>query len=378
MCIRDSNNGIQVRYVTDDETANLALNNPSPPFPVIRGNSGSPLMHNKFMVIDAESQNNSWVLTGSTNWTEQNLALDFNNLLVIQDRTLAKAYTLEFEEMWGSSNPTPGVFTVKFGEDKANNTPHQFHVNGMDIESYFSPSDNTTINIINAIKTGNHEVLFALLTFTNNELGNAIIDANQSGATVRGMINNVNDQGGEFTFLMNNGVNVIDPDLQGSLHHKYCLIDPANPDSDPMVITGSHNWSGAAETSNDENTLIFHDATIANIFQQEFEARWCEATGGTACTTTSQEEVNEIPGFEASVFPNPVKDQTTISIEMEERNTIGISLWSQNGQLLQTTILRNVQGSATEQMDLSGFAAGNYLVTFQIGEKIAVKKLIKL
>ena len=53
-----------------------------------------------------------------------------------------------------------------------------------------------------------------------------------------------------------------------------------------------------------------------------------------------------------------MKDQTTISIEMEERNTIGISLWNQNGQLLQTTILRNVQGSATEQMDLSGFAAG--------------------
>ena len=69
------------------------------------------------------------------------------------------------------------------------------------------------------------------------------------------------------------------------------------------MITGSHNWSAGAETRNDENTLIFHDELMANIYIQEFEARWCEVMGGAECTTTSQEEVNEIPGFDATVFP---------------------------------------------------------------------------
>ncbi len=372
------NNGIQVRYIADDETLNSALQNPVPPFSVLKGNAGSPLMHNKFMVIDADSQNDSWVLMGSTNWTSQNIADDYNNMVIIQDHTLARAYTMEFEEMWGSSNPTPNFFAVKFGEFKTDNTPHHFQVNGMDIESYFSPSDNTTLNIIDAIESAEDEVLFAILTFTNNELGSTILEAHQSGISVRGIIDNINDQGGEYNFLSNNGVNVTPDNTTRSTHHKYCLVDPSNTGSDPLVITGSHNWSAGADTRNDENTLIFHDATLANIFLQEFEARWCEVMGGTTCTTTSQEEVNEIPGFEASIFPNPASDRTTISIEMEERNTVGISLWNQNGQLLQTSILRNVQGNLTEPLNLSTLSAGNYLVTFQVGEQVAVKKFVKL
>ena len=47
-------------------------------------------------------------------------------------------------------------------------------------------------------------------------------------------------------------------------------------DSDPLVITGSHNWSTAAETNNDENTIIIHDANIANQFYQEFYMRMSE------------------------------------------------------------------------------------------------------
>ena len=59
-------------------------------------------------------------------------------------------------------------------------------------------------------------------------------------------------------------------------HHKYAIIDASNVSADPIVLTGSHNWSGNAENNSDENTLIIHDATIANIYLQEFEKRWGE------------------------------------------------------------------------------------------------------
>ncbi|MCU0613306.1 MAG: hypothetical protein MUE60_16160, partial [Candidatus Eisenbacteria bacterium] len=45
------------------------------------------------------------------------------------------------------------------------------------------------------------------------------------------------------------------------------------------VITGSHNWSSSAETTNDENTLIIHSPVIANLYLQEFAARY-HAAGG--------------------------------------------------------------------------------------------------
>ena len=44
-------------------------------------------------------------------------------------------------------------------------------------------------------------------------------------------------------------------------------------ESDPTVITGSMNWSANGDDTNDENTLIIHDAAVANQFYQEFAAR---------------------------------------------------------------------------------------------------------
>ncbi len=367
------NNGVQVRYVTDDETGNLALQNPTPPFPVIKGNIDG-LMHNKFFVFDADSEDESWVIMGSTNMTEQNLADDFNNMVAIQDQALAKTYTKEFQEIWGSDGPNPGIFNVKFGADKSDDTPHLFNINGMTVESYFSPTDNTSIGIGGAISSANDDFQFAVLTFTNNELGNAVLNAHNASVDVRGIINNINDQGSEYQYLLDNGVNVSPDNTTVQTHHKYCIVDATNPASDPQVVTGSHNWSASADTRNDENTLIFHDADIANIFLQEFEARWCEATAGSNCVTSST-VINGIDGFEATVFPNPAVDQSTIKMEVETQNDVIINVWDFNGRMLQSTILRDVQGEVTEQLFLNGMPSGTYIVTFKIDDKISSRKL---
>ncbi len=367
------NNGVQVRYITDDDTQNLALDNPTPPFPVIRGNTEG-LMHNKFFVFDPDSENDSWVIMGSTNLTPNNLAEDFNNMVIIQDQAIARAYTIEFEEMWGSDGASPGIFSLKFGAEKINNTPHLFNVNGVMVESRFSPSDNTTIAISRAIQSADVDLQFATLTFTNNELGSAVLNAHNAGVSVRGIIDNTGDQGTEYTYLTENDVNVSPDNNALQTHHKYCVIDATDTTSDPIVVTGSHNWSASAETRNDENTLIFHDATIANIFLQEFEARWCEATGGSDCITSLRES-EEIDGFEVKLFPNPAVDISNIHMTLDDRKDLTISLWSFTGQLLQSNILRDVQGQRTETLYLNGLPAGSYIVTFTLEDQITVRKV---
>ena len=67
-----------------------------------------------------------------------------------------------------------------------------------------------------------------------------------------------------------NGVQVYHHDISPDLHHKYAIVDHASPANDPVVITGSHNWSSSAENVNDENTVIVHDARVANLYHQEF------------------------------------------------------------------------------------------------------------
>lgn len=53
------------------------------------------------------------------------------------------------------------------------------------------------------------------------------------------------------------------------LHTKYLLVDPLT--DDPLVITGSANFSEASTINNDENMLLIRgDTRVADIFLTEF------------------------------------------------------------------------------------------------------------
>jgi len=319
------------------------------------------------MVIDVRSVDSCWVMTGSMNTTSQNMANDPNNVLFIQDQAVAKAYQLEFEEMWGSDGAEPGVFTLKFGANKTNNTPHRLRINSIPMELYFSPSDNTTNAIIGAIGSADNDLEFALFTFTQNDLGTAVRDANDAGVVVRGIIENTDDQGTEFDYLVSMGVNVIDHPPSASLHHKYAIIDGADPTSDPIVVTGSHNWSNSAETRNDENTLIIHDATIANLFIQEFEARWGEVVTGI-------EVVNRIPGFDVRLFPNPVHTTAFLEFDAEEPASLITGIWDIDGRLFQFVKKSIAKGESRQILDLNGLPSGNYVLTVQLNSQLVARR----
>ena len=315
--------GVQVRYIADDDVVNSMLNSLNPNIPIVyRDNSLSGIMHNKFIIIDASSTNNSWVMGGSTNWTNPtNLFNDYNNIIFIQDESLAKAYTLEFEEMWNGT----------FGSNKEDNTPHLFSIGGKEVECYFSPSDQTTSKILNFIDEVDYTLEFGLLGFTRNDLGDAVIDKdNEFGVVVRGIIEDQNTNGSEFDNLINGGVNVKSHmGIPNSLHHKYAISDVGVLASDPCVLTGSHNWSSNAENNSDENTLIIHDETIANIYLQEFEKRWGEL---------SSTEIESLNNIRVELFPNPSNGKITIFSE-EDINRINI--YSVNGDIINSTTLNS-------------------------------------
>lgn len=293
--------GVRVRYIAAAATGNAALS-PAPPFPVVYGNEEG-LMHDKFLVIDADLSDAAWIMSGSLNWTTGNMVYDFNNLLFIQDQSLAKAYELEFEEMWGSTGAQPNLANSRFGSAKTDNTPHQFVIDNIQVECWFSPSDGVTQRIVETLQDCDETVDFALFTFTRNEPGNALLDAFDDDRLVRGMIENIDDPGCEYDYLLDNGVNVTDHPASAYLHHKYVVVDAFSTTSDPTVLTGSHNWSTAAETVNDENTLVFHDADIARLFAAEFQRRWAETT--TATNT---------PGSDGwHIFPNPASEYLNIN-----------------------------------------------------------------
>ncbi len=328
------NNGIQIRYIANSGTSNYALN-PAPSFPVFYVNPNEH-MHNKFIIIDADSINSSWLWTGSMNWTFTDMYNNFNNCLLIQDQALALAYEMEFEEMWGSSSANYNATSSKVGSQKTNNTPHTFNIGGITVESYFSPSDNTTDEIESAILSADYDLEFCLFSFTRNELGTAVRNEHSSGVYEHGLMQNINDSGSEFNWLVSEGVNILADNHSYDLHHKYAIIDAGNSASDPKVVTGSHNWTTAAEEDNDENTLIIHDATITNLYLQEFTLRWCEVKNNINCTLpfTVASENKILTKEEILIFPTPSSNQATIILPNVAPSVFNAKLYNTKGQLI--------------------------------------------
>lgn len=355
--------GVQVRYIAAAATLNSALT-PAPAFPVVFGNTDN-LMHNKFMIVDANLVNDTWVMAGSMNWTTSNINSDYNNMLMIQDQALAKAYEMEFNEMWGSTVEMPNAANQKFGSNKTNNTPHQFVIGGIPVECWFSPSDQVTDQIVATLNTANSTVDFGLLTFTKNEPSNVLVSKfTNSNVAVRGLIENINDSGSEFAYLQSKGISVAAHTWPNQMHHKYAVIDPMLPNSDPTVWTGSHNWTFTAENFNDENSLVIHDSDIARLYLAEFEARITE----NPVATTEPQQV----GFR--LLPNPTEDQfMVVSDQFDLSKDTKIQVWSSSGALVLEQLFNPGQAIST-----SNLPNGSYIVKIKSRNGFAALPLQKI
>ncbi|MFC2129209.1 phospholipase D-like domain-containing protein [Bacteroidota bacterium] len=274
--------GVEVRVIYDGNTDAIGVQTLNGTIGKIASpKSEYPLygiMHNKFVVFDANASDPDIpvVWTGATNFTTGQINTDPNNVIIIQDQSLAKAFQLEFNEMFGSDGDQPDAGNAKFGPDKSDNTPHNFIIDGKDVECYFSPSDGTHTKILNTIESADHELYVATMLITKTDIGYDIADKKDAGVDAKVLINDY-DQYGEpivNTLKASLGADIRTTGESGIMHHKYMIVDQGHSDSDPILLTGSHNWSSSAQFRNDENTLIIHDQGVANAYYQDFVVRF--------------------------------------------------------------------------------------------------------
>ncbi len=320
------NRGVDVRVITEyDHINNQAIQDIiNAGIPVIDdtfgSNSGNRYMHNKFAIFDFRdsiSVEDDWVWTGSYNLTDEGTESNANNCIEIQHHELVRAYTLEFEEMWGSDSSVPNPDSSKFHGNKEDNTEHNFLIDSIPIELYFSPSDHTTEKICNAILTADSSIYFCILSFTRQDVCDSMKTGWDADISVKGAFDRAEwlteysksrDMTGDTSSAnpWSPPAPVFSDSVESpwgpkQLHHKYMIID-SDYDSTAIVITGSQNWSNNGELYNDENTLIIHSSNIANQYLQEFVERYREAGGEYAGCSENKKVVcsNKI-----KVFPNP-------------------------------------------------------------------------
>ena len=311
------------------------------PFEILQDRNGD-LMHNKFIIIDA-GEDESYTVTGSMNFTSGQMTSDPNHLHIIKDKALALAYEMEFEEMWGSDTENYDLTQSRFGDQKGDNTPHEFQLGDVRAELYFSPSDKTSQQIEFALATSQHNIDLGLLIFTYWDLRDQLLRQLDNGVRVRGIIEDDDNSFAVVSQLNANGGR-LKFDNQGHIyHHKMAIIDGTYPDSNPTLISGSHNWTYTAENFNDENTLIFFDKDLAELFSRAFNVFWKDLS-----TSTTEEEVKN--NF---IYPNPASDK----LYFTQSATGSTSLTDISGK-----VIKKIYCSSCTHIDISDLAPGIYYI----------------
>jgi len=342
------------------------------------------IMHNKFVIIDAKNSNPliPIVWTGSTNWQEEQIDSDPNSVIIYQDQTLAKTYTLEFNEMWGDTGAVYNASTAKWGPDKSDNTPHEFNIGGNRVECYFSPSDNVNSHLIHTINSADVNMDFASMVITRADIAAAITGRVAAGVETFGITNTVTGTTTWNTLRTGMQAGHLIPwcdSANSIMHHKYLLVDQNQASNlDPLVWVGSHNWSNNANVRNDENTTVVHNQAIANQFYQEFYSRFISCGGLITTEIKGLPELNS----EFSIYPNP---STNNNVTVLFKNFAGygknknatIIITDITGKIIHQAELTSVAGTNIYNLSIDNIVAGMYFVTIHCEEYNSTQKWVK-
>jgi phosphatidylserine/phosphatidylglycerophosphate/cardiolipin synthase-like enzyme len=270
------------------------------------GTSGSALMHHKFVVIDGKS-----VVLSSANFTPNCIHGDYrsekslgkaNALVTVKSTALAKIFTEEFEILW----------SAKFGKDKPFRGARTVTVAGKKITVQFSPSPRqvdsklTTNGLIGkTIESAKNSIHSALFVFASQSIADKMYAAHKKRVDVSMLVERRFAYRFYSDMLDLLGYQLMDhrcvipatnmpwrPRLKRAghtelapldfLHHKFGVIDSKR------VIFGSHNWTEAADRSNDEFIVVIDDVAVGQQFQNEYDRLTKKAQWGLPATVEEQ------------------------------------------------------------------------------------------
>ena len=254
----------------------------------ILGNKG--LGHNKIaVVVRAKDKLPLKALTGSTNWTPTGLCTQVNNGLLIKNRAAAKLYLDQWQRLVDAGDD----FTSELVKSNAE-SPRR--VDGLEV--WFTrvrnkSKKNTGVGddikgLIDLVNSAKSMVLYVMFQPGPEPLETII--ARASEIYTRGVVSTL--IGSNVEKFSIKGIDLHSPSYRTSLiqpegikdsfaswidevtraqfmtrpgypgighaitHSKIIVIDPF--DDDCKVITGSHNFSGAASEQNDDNFVVVH------------------------------------------------------------------------------------------------------------------------
>ena len=130
----------------------------------------------------------------------------------------------------------------------------------------FSPHGHCTELAVDTLASAKHTALVQAYSFTSAPIAQALIDAHKRGVGVQVILDKSQrtEHYSAADLLLHAGIPVSIDAAHAIAHNKVMMID------DETVITGSFNFTKAAEEHNAENLIVLHDRPLA----AEYAANW--------------------------------------------------------------------------------------------------------
>ncbi|MGO9138760.1 MAG: phospholipase D family protein [Syntrophales bacterium] len=130
----------------------------------------------------------------------------------------------------------------------------------------FSPKGGCTETIVEQINAAKSEILVQAYSFTSAPIAKALTDAFKRGVKVQVILDKSqkSEKYSSATFVSNAGIPTLIDDKHAIAHNKIMIIDKET------VITGSFNFTKAAEEKNAENLLVIRNKDLAKVYMDNW------------------------------------------------------------------------------------------------------------
>jgi phosphatidylserine/phosphatidylglycerophosphate/cardiolipin synthase-like enzyme len=135
-------------------------------------------------------------------------------------------------------------------------------------EVYFSPPGGGTAAVVKTINSARKTVLVQAYCFTSAPIAKALLNARKRRVDVRVILDKgqVTQRYSSASFFTNVGVPARIDSAHAIAHNKVMIVDGST------VITGSFNFTRAAEERNAENLLIIRDKSLAAVYTRNWKS----------------------------------------------------------------------------------------------------------
>jgi phosphatidylserine/phosphatidylglycerophosphate/cardiolipin synthase-like enzyme len=135
---------------------------------------------------------------------------------------------------------------------------------GTTFQVAFSPKGECQDIIVNAINKAQKTILVQSYSFTSAPIAKALMKAHKRGVDAKVILDKsqVTQKYSSATFLKNQKIPLWIDYKPAIAHNKVMIIDSH------IVITGSFNFTKAAQEKNAENVLVIHSKKLAKIYKE--------------------------------------------------------------------------------------------------------------